>query len=145
MKPPVVIATSAAGAIPYYSDLPSVDQLGLNDLWIARHGPIRGTRPGHQRSATARYLKERGVHLVLGHPKVKTIQDKIRDRFSLEDLKGFGLAEAKAEDLWESSRVLGLPLAGGRLLLVLYLRPHDGIERLARLGRWKVWDIEFQE
>ena len=33
-----MIATTASGAIPYYSRLRTIDMLGLNDPWIARHG-----------------------------------------------------------------------------------------------------------
>src|SRR5262249_59112169 len=74
-RPPVVIAVTAAGAVPFYSDLESVDLLGLTDAWIARHGapilsqtPLAGSRPGHARIATAEYVERRSVHLLLNHP-----------------------------------------------------------------------------
>jgi arabinofuranosyltransferase len=50
------IAIGAAGAVPFFSQLPSLDLFGLNDLEIARHGRIIGNRPGHQRFATMDYL-----------------------------------------------------------------------------------------
>jgi arabinofuranosyltransferase len=62
----VMLATTAAGAIPYYSKLPAVDMLGINDAWVARNGAIIGPRAGHQRAATLAYLNERGVNLVVG-------------------------------------------------------------------------------
>lgn len=34
-----LLAVNAAGCLPYFSKLPSVDMLGLNDLHIARHRP----------------------------------------------------------------------------------------------------------
>ncbi len=34
-----LLAVDAAGALPYWSDLPSLDMLGLNDSYIARHPP----------------------------------------------------------------------------------------------------------
>jgi arabinofuranosyltransferase len=34
-----MIATSAAGALPYYSKLPALDMLGLNDYYLPRHPP----------------------------------------------------------------------------------------------------------
>jgi hypothetical protein len=43
--PSVVIATTAAGVIPYYSGLFTIDMLGLNDAWIARHGRRATPRP----------------------------------------------------------------------------------------------------
>ena len=66
----VVMAVTAAGAIPYYSRLETIDMGGLNDRWVARHGRIVGSRPGHQRIATLDYLLERGVNLVVGVPLV---------------------------------------------------------------------------
>lgn len=34
-----LLAVDAAGALPFWSDLPSLDMLGLNDWWIPRHPP----------------------------------------------------------------------------------------------------------
>jgi hypothetical protein len=65
------IACNGAGAIPYNANLPTVDQLGLNDAWVAHHGspaPAQYPRPGHQRFATYEYLKSRAVTFVLGSP-----------------------------------------------------------------------------
>jgi arabinofuranosyltransferase len=63
------LACNGAGAIPYYADLPTIDQLGLNDRWVAENGvrPSYG-RPGHQRFATYDYLVGRGVTFVIGRP-----------------------------------------------------------------------------
>jgi hypothetical protein len=40
-----LIAVTAAGCLPYFSELPALDMLGLNDRHIARHRP-RGFVPG---------------------------------------------------------------------------------------------------
>jgi hypothetical protein len=34
-----LIAVHSAGCVPFFSELPSIDMLGLNDSWIARHPP----------------------------------------------------------------------------------------------------------
>jgi hypothetical protein len=46
----VVVATDPAGCIPFWSELESLDLLGLNDRWLARHPPPGfGTGPlGHE-------------------------------------------------------------------------------------------------
>jgi hypothetical protein len=49
-------AVGAAGALPFFSELPNLDLFGLNDLEIARHGRIIGNRPGHQRFVAMEYL-----------------------------------------------------------------------------------------
>ena len=62
----LVIAVKGAGALPYYTDWPTVDQHGLNDVHIA-HQPI--TRRGiiaHERDATLDYLRERHVVMIDG-------------------------------------------------------------------------------
>jgi arabinofuranosyltransferase len=66
--PRVTIAVGAAGAIPYYSELRTVDTFGLNDAWVARHGRIDSPRPGHRRTAPASYLVQRGVNLAIIDP-----------------------------------------------------------------------------
>lgn len=44
-----IVALNAAGIIPYYSGLPTIDMLGLNDRYIAHHGKRdRQLRVGHQ-------------------------------------------------------------------------------------------------
>lgn len=65
------LACNGAGAIPYSADLMTVDQLGLNDTWVARHGthaPPSYPRPGHQRYATYDYLVAKRVTFVIGSP-----------------------------------------------------------------------------
>jgi arabinofuranosyltransferase len=59
----VTIAVGAAGAVPYYSELRTIDMFGLNDAWIARHGIGWQRRPGHRRLATMQYLLDQHVNL----------------------------------------------------------------------------------
>ncbi|MCP5106420.1 MAG: hypothetical protein GY950_23755, partial [bacterium] len=63
---PVVIGTTAAGAIPFYSRLRTIDMLGINDPWVVRNGIRMGDRPGHQWYAPLDYIKEKKVNLVIG-------------------------------------------------------------------------------
>ncbi len=67
LPPGTVIATTAAGAIPYYARLPAIDILGLTDAYVA-HLPMPCTSQvtiGHCKYAPDAYLHERGVHLVV--------------------------------------------------------------------------------
>ncbi len=79
------LATTAAGTIPYYSKLYSVDILGLNDEWVAHNVPPRGNRPGHTRSAPLSYLLEKEVDYLIFHP---TIADR-KPRKGRSDLKAW--------------------------------------------------------
>lgn len=65
------VATSASGAIPFYSRIKTVDMCGLNDPIIPIVGNRAGPeylRPGHRLAASQDYLREAGVHLIVGHP-----------------------------------------------------------------------------
>lgn len=48
-SPKTIVALSPAGIIPYYSELPTIDMLGLNNRYIARYGKRNYSLPyGHQ-------------------------------------------------------------------------------------------------
>jgi hypothetical protein len=70
-KPPdTSIAVNAAGAIPYYSRLTTLDVLGLNDAYIAHEVIPDGDRAGHIRSAPDEYIVERDIDLLIFHPQL---------------------------------------------------------------------------
>ena len=69
----VLLATTAAGAIPYYSGLRTIDMWGLNDRVVVEKGnlaPATYLRPGHRRYATLQYLRDQKVNLVISHPRL---------------------------------------------------------------------------
>ncbi|MGB0647661.1 MAG: hypothetical protein ACPGQS_10825, partial [Bradymonadia bacterium] len=63
------LATTAAGTIPFFSRLYTVDILGLNDEWIAHEVKPKGNRPGHTRSAPPSYLASKAVDYLIYHPQ----------------------------------------------------------------------------
>jgi len=56
------IAVDCVGAIPYYSELRTLDRLGLTDAHVA-HSPMLREIMAHGKSATLEYGRERGVDL----------------------------------------------------------------------------------
>jgi hypothetical protein len=64
--PDTVIATSAAGAIPFYSRLRTIDSLGLNDRHIARR-PFPDIEAGGLRKWDADYVVSLGPDLIVIH------------------------------------------------------------------------------
>ena len=64
VPPGTLIATNTAGSIPYYSELPTIDMLGLNDVHIAhRQMPDMGTGDaGHE--------KTDGAYILSRHPLI---------------------------------------------------------------------------
>ncbi len=61
-----VIATNAAGALPYAADLPSIDMLGLADRTIAKSRPDVRQWVGHERGDAAYVLGRRPGVIILG-------------------------------------------------------------------------------
>lgn len=129
-RPEVIISTNAAGAIPFYSKLRTVDSLGLNDAWVARNGDTYGTRPGHQRIATAAYLKERRVNLVIDYPQLERSQG-FEGVHQLDRLS-FLWTQFNASDLEENSCVIELPVGDGLVIYALYLMPNPVVDTAIR-------------
>lgn len=114
----VVIATKAAGAIPYFSRLHVIDQYGLNDHWTAHYGQgVENVRVvGHRRIAPLSYLRQRGVNLVIDHPQFVCNNEIQLHRQTM--LKGLPM--------------LLLPINPDCYLVAYYLTPHPRILELMR-------------
>jgi arabinofuranosyltransferase len=61
-----LVAVTAAGTIPYFSKLPSLDMLGLNDRHIARARPERAGSLAHDHADGA-YVLDRAPDLIVFH------------------------------------------------------------------------------
>ena len=61
-----LLAVTAAGCLPYWSELPSLDMIGLNDHYLARNPPPPGTkrRLGHEFGDGA-YMLRRAPDLII--------------------------------------------------------------------------------
>ena len=69
-KPGETLSTSAAGAIPYYSEMYTIDELGLT---LASRGDLRERtvhRAGHSKSVTDEILLTNRPTYFVGHPKL---------------------------------------------------------------------------
>jgi len=64
LPPGTLVATNAAGALPYFSDLPVIDMLGLTNRHIARARPDTEGWIGHERGDGA-YVLDREPDLVI--------------------------------------------------------------------------------
>lgn len=131
---PVWIAVTAAGAVPYASELPTVDMLGLCDAWVARHGRPYTDRAGHRIIAPLRYLTDRGVHLVIAHPVAG--QPTRRAGYRLLDLDPYAQVYTDPESLPARCSIVEMPLPSGATLAMIYLTPHPRVDALVASGRW---------
>jgi hypothetical protein len=69
LPPGTLVATNAAGALPYFSDLPVVDMLGLTDRHIARSAAERSAWIGHERGDAAYVLRRAPDLILFGGPE----------------------------------------------------------------------------
>lgn len=136
----VSIAVTAAGAIPYYSELTSVDMLGLNDPWVARNGIKLPNFVGHYRFAPLSYLVTRKVNLVIGHPLTLTA-----DVDTEEYLHGmewriywFAITQPRIPD---DASILEIPITPRHKLLVLYLTPSPLVDEAIQAHQWRRYPV----
>ncbi|MGB3411270.1 MAG: hypothetical protein WBA45_08720 [Microthrixaceae bacterium] len=138
-----IIASSAAGAIPYFARLRAIDPLGLNDRWTARHGLLLDSRkipkPGHTRMSTFAYLNEQDVNLLVGFrgsPRP--------DGYDMDDLyRIFREAEPDVEHLRRDATMIEMPMQDGTVYALVYLKPHPDIDAAVRSGRWHEVPLDF--
>lgn len=116
-----VIATTAAGAIPFHSRLQAIDMHGLNDIWVAKWGEKYSSRPGHYRIATKEYLDRRRVNLIIGHPQFECGNQVFEFRRYLRERYG-------------DRPIVTIPVSSECWILALYFREHPRIEELIREG-----------
>ena len=143
---PAVLATSAVGAIPYYSDLRTVDMLGLNDRYVAEHG-VRSDasyrRPGHLRHAPLSYLQQQKVNFVIGHPSLVSpgflenpdISSLLSDWIQTRDVGPDRVTEMTA---------VILPLDARQGLLLWYFTPTEEIDSLIRARHWEARTVSVR-
>ncbi len=69
-KPGESLATTAAGAIPYYSEMYAIDELGLTLACQSDLEILKVLRPGHFKTVTTEFLLSRKPTYILGHPRI---------------------------------------------------------------------------
>ncbi|MEO6771857.1 MAG: hypothetical protein ABI467_02415 [Kofleriaceae bacterium] len=131
------IACNGAGAIPFNSELPTIDQLGLNDAWVAHEGarpPPGYVRPGHQRFATFAYLKSRGVTFVIGSPIVVPRGGMTAPRFQPELRTWLDTVVGWTHLPDGSYEIVAAPVGDRGEMPMLYLTPDPDVD--ARIRGW---------
>jgi hypothetical protein len=134
----VTIAVSPAGAIPFFSGLRTIDMLGLNDAWVARHGYARKgcvVCAGHSRIAQVEYLKTQGVNLLIGDPQVVNLSAPPQSFAEIVRQMYFD-EEIDYEAIPPDARLVLVPLGGDLALAAVYLSRSATIDRLLEQGTW---------
>ncbi|HSC89766.1 MAG TPA: hypothetical protein VLC09_20955, partial [Polyangiaceae bacterium] len=139
------IAVDAAGAIPYFSGLPSIDMLGLNDRYLAHHRPegMGQDLIGHELGDADYYLRRKpdlfcfGVPPCFHGPRYATQQALVKKRGFRDDYIPVRIqtrlgARPLVSEFWlDKTGRLGPKREGGQLSIPAYL--FEGNPPLSRL------------
>ena len=99
--PDATVAITAAGVIPYYSRLRTLDIQGINDAWIAHEVAPTSTRAGHTREAPDAYLIEREVDYLVYHPNIASEPpDPVRPHWGQRGYRWVVVRLPSVEPLW---------------------------------------------
>ncbi|HVM96320.1 MAG TPA: hypothetical protein VMT89_08015, partial [Candidatus Acidoferrales bacterium] len=135
------IAVTAAGAIPFYSQLPAVDMLGLCDPDVDQFLVRRRMNVGHERLIPLHLLRQRGVNFLIGHPRLAEQRAIGAQPFTYADFTRPGLFLFPDESDLYGADLIEMPLSSGEELLMVYLTPTPAINaRLAQLG-WRRYPL----
>lgn len=125
------IATTAAGAIPFYSGLNAIDMHGLTDKWIARNGIVFDQfQLGHNRFPTLSYLLKRNVNIIIGRPI-----RYIKEEYVISDLQRFGVY-LDIKELPLSAGFLHIPVTKTKLITTIYLKRSPVVDEAIRKYNW---------
>ena len=148
----VTIGITAAGAIPFHTQMPTLDLLGLNSREVALTGrrvqnrKLFGNLPGHVRIATYETVMASGVNLLVNHPwTVEKDSDVLT--WGAKDIldywflgKGMDPEKVTVRRIHFPSAgapippIIAWPLSDGRYWLMAYLKPtpivDDAIQRV---------------
>lgn len=144
IKDKIVIATSAAGAIPYYSKLTTIDMFGVNDRWIALNGEVtRHFKPGHHRWGKLDYYFKTNVNIIIGHPELRPVRwSEGREKIALVDFDNFRIPGLSKRVLPTESRILEIPVDQEYSLFALYLKPLKEIDDIITSNNIRSFEID---
>ena len=130
----VKLGIGAAGAIPFYSELPAIDFMGLTDKTIPKIAEPFSSMAGHRLIAPLEYLVNNDVNLII-QPIQLMFPEPSFHRFqrlaTWQDIYRFFMdvdnpVNGKYVD---EVQLIGIPIEHGFYLVVWYLNRHDAIER----------------
>jgi arabinofuranosyltransferase len=140
----VVIGTTAAGAIPYYSKLNTIDMFGVNDRWIAVNGDMtKHFKPGHQRIGRLDYYLKSNVDLIIGHPEVRSSRwSEGRESIALIDFDNFRISSLDKRELPAATKIIEIPIDNDFSVFALYLRSRPEIDDIIAKNHIKTFAID---
>lgn len=137
----VIMSIGSLGVLPFYSQLPTVDMVGLADRVVATEGEQNSVYyPGHLRTAPLDYLVERGVNVVAAFPTAVAV-DPERESYRLSELiEVYPVVDLK--ELPDDATVVEIPMDDETAWVAIYLTPHPEVERAIAEDGWRQLPID---
>lgn len=86
-RPVDTLAITAAGIIPYYTDMYTIDMYGLEAANLSQYGQLKTfNRPGHRMTISLKYLYDNKPHYMVAHPVITDNQPRYFPFSQAQDL-----------------------------------------------------------
>jgi arabinofuranosyltransferase len=132
-QPTDTIAVTAAGIIPYYSDMYAIDMYGLEAADLTQYAPLQTfTRPGHRMTISLKYLYDNKPHFMIAHPLITENQPRYFPYSQAQDLYPTLLKEYSAVSM-------ALPDLPGYYLN--FRVRNDVVNRIS--GDFKIYKVDY--
>ncbi|MCF7810133.1 hypothetical protein K9N50_04000 [bacterium] len=130
----VTLGIGAAGVIPYYAGLKSIDFMGLTDKNVPLIGEFFSSMPGHRVIAPLEYMVNSGVNLVVQPIRLVFNQQEFmswRRQLTWNSIYTFFLDIDKPVNgaFINEAFLLVIPIEKGYSVVVWYLSPHEAVEQ----------------
>jgi hypothetical protein len=126
-QPSDTLATTAAGIIPYLTNLYTIDMLGLVAPDLSNYRRLPSNRPGHSFYLSEAAIVRMRPQFLLGHPEIRPTASQVR--------LGVDLDPAWRDQVLGTYALLGLGLAGEPPGFVALGVRTDVVERVEAAGR----------
>ena len=100
---------------------------GLNDKWVAHHGVILSSRPGHGKVPTERYIIKRKTNLLIRLPKAIEIPENGKIEDHTPHIRHFW---DNLDLLPKDAKFISIPINEDQMITLLYITKHEFIENL---------------
>lgn len=130
-----MIALIPVGELPYYSNVETLDMIGLVDDDPSRSEfDLVKDMPGHLKTIDVAYMHRRSVNLVFGDPSLTLIKPVAYNSIWLHSImiRFWHLDKDPTE-----FSVVEIPLRSGSVARALYLVRHPKIDELIDNGAWQ--------
>lgn len=129
----VTIAVGPVGAIVYYSEIKTIDMLGLNNKNINGNYKLKTEgykRPGHKLIVKMEYLIDKKVNFIIGHPYIALKGTLSTPGIEAELIKWLENIFRETKFPFNKLTFIGIPIDDKEILIMSYLTKTSELDEL---------------